>query len=98
MAHELLGKVNEELSIDSAFEILDRVKQSGEQWKTELSIVFLSKEKEVYFSFDGDFNKRYKFSFNELTVKTDKGFSENKEMKLTSKGITKSDLKKSFGI
>lgn len=57
-----LSKV-QDLNVDKAFEILDEVKQVSGEWVTALSIVYSKKANSVYYCFDGDFTKRYEYSF-----------------------------------
>ncbi len=52
-----------ELDVDSAFEILDRVKQREGEWITELSLVFSKNNKTVYYCLNGNYDERFEFTF-----------------------------------
>lgn len=52
-----------ELDIDSAFKILESVKQNNEEWKTDFTLVYSEKEHSVYYCLNGNFNERFKYEF-----------------------------------
>lgn len=61
-AKTLLDKKNN-LDVNSAFQILDAVKQSEGNWTTVLSMVYSQKENAVYYCFERDFENILKHSF-----------------------------------
>ncbi|KNF09078.1 hypothetical protein CLPU_4c01240 [Gottschalkia purinilytica] len=95
--HQLLLNLEINDSIESCFNILEKVKQDTGKFATNFSIVALPQDKLVFFSIKGDFEKRYVFSFEDLKIKTDKGFDEIKELSLPSTGITLNDIQSNLG-
>ena len=55
---EELSKSNE-VTIDTAFQILESAKQSAGEWVTAFSMVYSKKAHAVYYCLDGDFSKRF---------------------------------------
>lgn len=62
-AEKLLNKFDQ-LDVKQAFEVLESVKQSGETWKTEFSMVYIKSENAVYYCQNGDFANIQKFQFD----------------------------------
>lgn len=75
------------MDVDRAFEILEAVHQKSGKYPTLFSLVWLPEEKVVYFSMSSQFNKRFKFSFADNIVRTDKGFDHYREAVLTRLGL-----------
>jgi hypothetical protein len=61
-AKELLDK-SSNLDVDTAFKILDAIKQTGGEWTTCFSMVYSQNENAVYYCLDGDFNNISKHLF-----------------------------------
>ncbi|WP_027622909.1 hypothetical protein [Clostridium lundense] len=61
-AKELLDKSNN-LDVDTAFQILEALKQNSDQWKTSFSMVYSQKDNAVYYCVDGDFKNISKHLF-----------------------------------
>ncbi len=61
-AKKLLDK-SDDLDVDSAFQILEAVKQSSGEWTTSFSMVYSQKENAVYYCLNGDFKNISRHSF-----------------------------------
>lgn len=61
-AQDLLDKADN-LNVDTAFQILEAVKQSDGEWTTAFSMVYSRRENAVYYCFNGDFKNILKYSF-----------------------------------
>lgn len=95
-AYRRLSECQGTLDVDAGFAILEAVKQEKGEWMTEFSMISVPAERVVYFSLNGDFQKRLKFSFADSQIKTAKGFAEDICLVLTGKGITKPELENYF--
>ncbi|RDI45514.1 hypothetical protein [Falsibacillus pallidus] len=84
-----LNEEENNFSIDKGFEVLEKACQSRGDYPTQLSLIFLPDEKELYFSIKRNFEDRFCFSF-------DKGLVSNVESdqswKVGKKGLLLSDL------
>lgn len=90
--HHLLSDVNGTFDIEAAFDVLASARQDQGDWITEFSMVAVPNEETVYFSINGDFTKRFKFSFKDHTISTVKGFEQHHNLVLTAKGFKKAEL------
>lgn len=61
-ADSLLRKTDS-LDVIKAFEILEAVKQSGDEWHTEFSMVYAQKDNAVYYCYNGEFHDIQKYAF-----------------------------------
>ncbi len=61
-AEKMLNKVDD-LDVNDAFKILEATIQKDGEWNTEFSMVYSSKERAVYYCFNGDFGKIHEYSF-----------------------------------
>lgn len=59
---DALSKTNK-MDIDTAFSILESAKQSNGEWITDFSMVYSKSLNTVYYCLEGNFNKRYEFTF-----------------------------------
>ncbi len=55
VAEDMLQKCNS-MSVDSAFQILEAVRQSAGEWQTAFSMVYSQKENAVYYCYNGEFD------------------------------------------
>lgn len=62
-ASDMLSR-KEEMSVDDAFEILERVCQSSGEWKTDLSFVYSKEKQTVYYCYNREFATRHEHRFD----------------------------------
>lgn len=55
-AEEMLRGAGSDFSVKDAFEVLDAVHQTGDEWPTELSLVYSQKESRVYYCYNHNFD------------------------------------------
>ena len=80
------------VDISRAFAILEAVKRTKGKLRTIFSLVARLDTDEVYFCLYGDFKRRYRFSFVDNMVRTERGFLRSQEKKLTARGVRDSVL------
>lgn len=80
------------VTIDRAFNLLDEVKQDNENWKTELSMVYLPNAKTVFFSVNCNFSKRFKYDLKNGKLTKNKGFYDSSEIQFDNKIITLNEI------
>ncbi len=78
---------------DRLFDVLESVKQTSGRMPTLFSMVTVLGSDEIRFTLDGDFTRRFLFSFSDHTVRTETGFSEYRRCELTSGGLHAADLR-----
>lgn len=92
-AYHEIGNHKNDFSAEKGISILRETAQTEGEYPTQLSMIFIPDDNSVYFTLYGDFNKSFKFSFNDKTIQTIAGFKENHSIVLSKKGILLSDLK-----
>lgn len=61
-ADSLLSKAKD-LDVTKAFEVLNAVKQYGDEWRTEFSMVYAQKENAVYYCYNAEYQSTHKYAF-----------------------------------
>lgn len=94
IAYNMLSERDKDFSVEDGFDVLLKTKQSGGDYPTEFSMIAIPKEQVIYFTINGDFDKKFKFSFHNNKISSQEGFTKNNSCILTSEGIFKSELEK----
>ncbi|MBD2868262.1 hypothetical protein [Paenibacillus arenilitoris] len=91
-AYESLSAHKESFTTERGFALLQETVQREGEYPTQLSLVFIPEEGTVYFALRADFTKIYSFSFETNQIRTAKGFASPKQLALTKKGVSVSEL------
>lgn len=91
-AYEYIEKNINKFGIDNGMEVLNRTRQASGGFPTQCTMLFNPRNNEIFISFKNDFNKVWKINLNKSTIETYKGFNEYHKIRLTSKGITATEL------
>lgn len=91
-AYSMILDRKETFNIQDGFEVLKETMQHSGEYPTKLSMVSILEDKEIYFTINGDFNKVFKFSFEDKNITTNSGFEKRNSTILSKKGIFASDL------
>lgn len=87
-----LQNSEDDFSAEEGLNILRKTAQLEGDYPTQLSLIYSPEEQTVYFTINGDFNKKFQFCFLENKIKTISGFDKESEILLTKKGILLSEL------
>lgn len=79
-------------SVDQGFAALAASAQTGGDWPTQVSILAVPEDEQVYLSLRHDYSKRLVFSFADRTIRTDFGYAQPKSTTLPVNGVLLSDL------
>ncbi|MBN2543304.1 hypothetical protein JXI42_10605 [bacterium] len=91
-----LSQIHNELSPKEGFDILKKAQQTGPEWTTELSLIYNPVLRQLYFTFDCDYETVFEFEFATNTVYVNKNTSRERSVCLTNKGVSKDRLKESL--
>lgn len=84
----LLDKADESFDLETAMYVLKQAVCST----TECSVIFFPETFDIFLSFDGKFDRIWQISLQRGTIKTHRGFKEDRQTELTSRGLLKSEL------
>ena len=73
--------------------ILEAVRQTGGNMPTIFSLVTELDTGEIRFTLDGDFSRRYLFSFSDRCIRSEKGFASEHLTVLSGEGISAARLR-----
>ncbi|KZE68935.1 hypothetical protein AWM68_01305 [Fictibacillus phosphorivorans] len=82
----------DDFSVEKGLTVLREACQFDGNYPTQLSLIFSPEENSVYFTLNGDFDKKFRFSFLENKITTISGFEKESDVVLTKKGILLSEL------
>lgn len=92
--HSEIQNNEDDFSAEKGLTILRETAQIDGDYPTQLSLIFSPEENRVYFTLNGDFNKKYQFSFLDNRISTKSGFEKESNIMLTKKGILLSTLER----
>lgn len=90
--YRLLMEYRPQFSIDSGFAVLAATMQTEGDFPTQLSMVAVPEQEQVYFTIGQAVRKRYRFSFADQMIQTEAGFAEPHSRKLDRKGVLLAEL------
>jgi hypothetical protein len=91
-ACEVITEHKDNFDIRAGFNLLKETVQHSGDYPTQLSMMYIAEEQEVYFTLNGDFNKVFEFSFQTKEIRSNEGFTSQRSLPLTKKGVLLSEL------
>jgi hypothetical protein len=90
--YRLLLENQAAFSLERGFDILKATRQDGGDWPTQFSMLAVPEDGCIYFSVRRDYDRRFKFSFADQTIRAERGFARAQEQALNAKGISLDEL------